>query len=166
MIYTVGNEQMYLSAMKNGKLVKNARSEKFPSAKVFETVDAARAHLEPEFAVFGVEADWSSTSSLNPEADWRHLTVDADVVKVPGERYFTNRTPFKVGMPADHALKIIKRTYRRTKKQPEEIKEDDKGKVVKWFLTDCTLILRRMQVPGPYVVTGIKGKENGVGSKE
>lgn len=162
MIYTVGNEQMYLSAMRNGQLTKNARSKQFPTAKVFETAEAAREHLEPEFGVFGVEADWETetTPDENPEAPWRHLTIDAPVVQVPGERYFLNKTPFMIGMPADHALKIIKRTFRKTKKAPEELKEDERGLVVKWFLTDCVLILRRMQkAPAPYVVTGIKPKE-------
>lgn len=161
MIYTVGNEQMYLSALKQGELLKNARSEKFPTAKVFETVGDAETFMEWEMAVFGVEAEWDADTILddNLTAPFRHLARDAKVVKLADYPYFTNRTPFKVGMPADHALNIIRRTFRRTKHAPAQIGEDSKGLIVKWFLTDCVLILRRMAVGGPYVVTGIKPKE-------
>lgn len=161
MIYTVGNEQMYLSALSAGELVKNAKSEQYPTAKVFETVQDAETFLEPEMAVFGVEADWDADTSLDESltAFHRHLARDAKVIRLAAYPYFTNRTPFKVGMPADHALNIIKRTFRRTKKAPAQIGEDSKGLIVKWFLTDCVLILRRMAAHGPYVVTGIKPKE-------
>lgn len=161
MIYTVGNEQMYLFALSAGELVKNAKSEQYPTAKVFETIQAAETFLEPEMAVFGVEADWDADTTLDESltAFHRHLARDAKVVKLADYPYFTNRTPFKVGMPADHALNIIRRTFRRTKRAPAQIGEDSKGLIVKWFLTDCVLILRRMAVAGPYVVTGIKPKE-------
>lgn len=161
MIYTVGNEQMYLSALKAGELTKNAKSEKYPTAKVFETLQDAETFLEQEMAVFGVEADWDADTMLDESltAPFRHLARDARVVRVPGYVYFENKTPFRVGMPADHALNIVKRTFRKTKKAPAEVGQDSKGLIVKWFLTDCVLVLRRMVTNGPYVVTGIKPKE-------
>ncbi len=161
MIYTVGNEQIYLNALKSGALIKHGRSEKFPSAKVWETLEAAMACMEPEMSVFGVAAEWENDTEPdeNPEATWRHLKVDAPVRLCPEGHYFENKTPFRMGMTADHALQIIKRTFRKTKRLPEEVKEDEKGKVVKWFLTDCVLVLRRVEKIGPYVITGIRGKE-------
>lgn len=163
MIYTVGNEQMYLSALKSGKLVKHGRSAEFPSAnaKVWESVEAAQEVAEPEMAVFGIEADWEvdTVPDENPDAVHRHLKADAAVVRVPGLAYFENKTPFRMGMPHDHALQTVKKTFRKTRRAPEEVKKDDKGMVVKWFLTDCVLVLRRVEKIGPYVITGIRAPE-------
>lgn len=162
MIYTVGNEQIYLSAIEHAGLTKNARSTEYPTAKVWATVEAARAVLEPEMAVFGVEADWETDTAPdeNEGVTYRHLTVEAKVIQLPDYPYFVNRTPFKVGMPADVAHQIIKKTSRKTKKAPLKIGKDSKGEIVKWFLVDCVLILRRLVAPaGPYVVTGIRPKE-------
>ena len=162
MIYTVGNEQMYLNALKSGALIKHARSEKFPSAKVWETLEAAMACMEPEMSVFGVVADWENDTEPdeNPEATWRHLKVDAPVRLCPEGHYFENKTPFRMGMTADHALQIIKRTFRKTKRAPENVKIDANGSlVVRWFLADCTLVFRIVEKRGPYVITGIRGKE-------
>lgn len=67
--------------------------------------------------------------------------------------------PFFVGMTADHALQSIKLSKRRKTKNPEVEMDGDKIASVKWFLTDCVLVLKRVRDPGPYFVVDILPKE-------
>ena len=63
---------------------------------------------------------------------------------------------FKVGMLADDAERIIKKTKRRIIDKPLVIKKEDTGLTVLWFIQDATLVMKRCHFPGPYEVVQIR----------
>ena len=75
------------------------------------------------------------------------------------EESFQNNTPFKLYMHQDVALLIVKKTGRKTRRMPEQIGANEFGKVVKWYLADCTLTLMRYTKHAPYRVCAISAKE-------
>lgn len=62
---------------------------------------------------------------------------------------------FKVGMSADEVLLVEDASGRQRTKRNELIDEDDNGLVIAWYLTDATLILRRVVKFGPYRVSEV-----------
>jgi hypothetical protein len=87
MIYTLGHKQGYLDAIasdgrikKLGKCVLDGRP--YPGGSVWQTLaDAERvARLNPDFMVFGVEADWDADTEPENGASYHNLLHDAWIV--------------------------------------------------------------------------------------
>jgi hypothetical protein len=89
----------------------------------------------------------------------RYVTVEPTPMAMRAQGLVNKRLgPFYVGMTADHALQCIKRSGRDI--NPSQIEHEGTIlKSVKWFLTDCTLVLKRLRNPGPFIVVDIGGKE-------
>ncbi len=103
-----------------------------------------------------------SAGKLPPHwAGWSLVTFDAVgfemhsiyVKKIP------DGFPFKIGTTADSALFIVKKTDRITKRKPEQLGKDSNGMIVKWFLSDCTLYLKRLAYIAPYKIVDIGPRE-------
>lgn len=99
MIYTVGVKknylEMYAQEKAKGDVLRKAgrdlsyRDEDNPNGfyggSVWQTIQEARQHRLPGFAVFGVLADWEKDTaiSLEPDADWHDLLVNSEIVILP-----------------------------------------------------------------------------------
>jgi len=75
---------------------------------------------------------------------------------------------FKLGMSSDHAVQVIKRTGRKHLLKPVNLGSSEHGYIVRWYLQDATLTLKRLKPTrdgGYYEITEIapptKVKSNG-----
>jgi len=103
-----------------------------------------------------------SVGSVKPKwAGWQPFTWDASGFELHSiyVKTIPDGFPFHVGTNQDKALFTILKTDRKTKRKPEEIGKDGHGLIVKWYLMDCTLYLRRPNVYSPYAVFDIGPRE-------
>lgn len=100
----------------------------------------------------------SKMIDMNPAfCGWQERRRDSmgDDLHVLYQKVWPDRYPFHVGTHQDAALFTVKKTQRRTKRAPDKIGENEVGFLVKWYLLDCTLYLKRPVKGAPYVVFDI-----------
>lgn len=90
MIYTIGNTQLYerhfseqTTPHKMGRRERDESGNSHPGGSVWQTVEEARQHCPPGFAVYGVLADWATQTLPSPGNDWHDLQIDAPLVQLP-----------------------------------------------------------------------------------
>lgn len=71
-----------------------------------------------------------------------------------------------MGMTADELLKAMRQAGVKETKAPEKIGRDANGLIVRWFLPDSTVTLRRPAYVAPYCVAAIDDAEGQEGERE
>lgn len=66
---------------------------------------------------------------------------------------------FKVGMLADDAEIILRKSNRKIVAKPLVIKKEDIGLTVLWFIQDATLVMKRCHFPGPYEIVQVRPRK-------
>jgi len=89
MLYTLGHTKSYLQYFEeDSQPMKKGRdlSENYPGGSVWKTFKEAEAHakLDPDFSVFGVDADWEKDTepSKEKDANWNDLLFNKPLIKL------------------------------------------------------------------------------------